>query len=185
MSDSTGRLEFRHYQPKSGHPDWDACLDEARALVSKVAPQITKNADLNFQDRLRDARRKARSLTQTAKNLVVNRRRYKRGDHALRPLYVIWTMLNDCNFRCSYCDNHQGEQYFDIPNPDRLDTAQGKSLLDVMLTGTPAIYWCGGRCAWAQNYPTARYVDGLRDPLGSGIVGEMADFAFGRKPGRG
>jgi len=147
------RLDFRRYRPKPGHPDWDACHDEACELAAEIAPLITTDADLTVRDRLRDARRKTRSLVQTAGNLMINRRRYRRGDHALRPLYVIWTMLNDCNFRCTYCDNHQGEQYFDIPDPERLDTEQGKRLLDVMITGTPAIYWCGGEPTMRADLP--------------------------------
>lgn len=146
-------LDFHHYQVRSGHPDWADCLAEARLLADRIAPLITKDADLTLADRLRDGARKAKALGITARNLVVNRRRYARGDHALRPLYVIWTMLNACNYRCVYCDNHQGEHYFDLPDPDRLDTAQGKRLLEIMISGTPAIYWCGGEPTMRSDLP--------------------------------
>jgi len=62
-------------------------------------------------------------------------------------------MLNACNFRCTYCDNHQGEHYFDRPDPERLDTQQGKRLLERMITGTPAIYWCGGEPTLRNDLP--------------------------------
>ena len=146
-------LDFRLYQPQPGHPDFAACLEQALDLTGRVAPVICKNSDLTAADRLRDAKRKTRALAQTTANLAVNWMRYRRGDHALRPLYVIWTMLNACNFRCSYCDNHQGQHYFDLPDPDRLDTARGKRLLEVMITGTPAIYWCGGEPTMRKDLP--------------------------------
>lgn len=148
-----GALTFRHYRPRDGHPDFHECHDEALALVDRILPVIRKDADLSRADKARDLRRRARALSLTARNLVINRRRYRRGDHALRPLYVIWTLLNSCNFRCSYCDNHQGEAYFDIGDPNRLDTAQGKRLLEVMITGTPAIYWCGGEPTMRTDLP--------------------------------
>lgn len=128
-------------------------MNEARLLARKIGPLITKDRDLSLADKLADLKRKGLSLKKTFENLLVNRQRYKRGDHALRPLYVIWTMLNACNFRCTYCDNHQGEQYFDIPDPGRLNTEQGKRLLEIMRTGTPAIYWCGGEPTMRTDLP--------------------------------
>jgi MoaA/NifB/PqqE/SkfB family radical SAM enzyme len=122
-------------------------------LAKEILPGIVKDADLTARDRLKGGIRKVRSIVTTVENLVVNRRRYRRGDHALRPLYVIWTMLNACNFRCTYCDNHQGEHYFDIPDPGRLDTQQGKRLLEIMRTGTSAIYWCGGEPTLRGDLP--------------------------------
>lgn len=146
-------LKFSLYSPGPGHPDFADCFSEARELVAKIAPRIRRDADLTPRDKLEDGLRKARALRKVAENWAINRSRYRRGDHALRPLYVIWTMLNACNFRCSYCDNHQGEQYFDVPDPDRLDTADGKRLLEVMYTGTPAIYWCGGEPTMRKDLP--------------------------------
>jgi MoaA/NifB/PqqE/SkfB family radical SAM enzyme len=146
-------LDFRLYRPKPGHPDFKACQEQALELAGRIIPIIRKDSDLTASDRLQDARRRSRALLKTAANLAINWKRYRRGDHALRPLYVIWTMLNACNFRCVYCDNHQGEHYFDLPDPDRLDTAGGKRLLEVMITGTPAIYWCGGEPTLRRDLP--------------------------------
>ena len=153
MSAVTNGVSFDHYRPQAGHPDLHACLDEARSLAAGIAPVIGKDRDRSLGERAKNGLRKARALRKTAENLIINRRRYARGDHALRPLYVIWTTLNACNYRCVYCDNHQGEHYFDLPDPDRLDTEQGKRLLDVMLTGTPAIYWCGGEPTMRSDLP--------------------------------
>jgi len=146
-------MDLKYYKPKPGHPDLEACLRRARELSESILPGILKDADLTPGDRWRDRVRRARALRRTAENYLVNRARYRRGDHALRPLYVIWTMLNACNFRCTYCDNHQGEHYYDVPDPDRLDTEQGKRLLEVMITGTPAIYWCGGEPTLRDDLP--------------------------------
>ena len=146
-------MNFKYYTPQPGHPDLDACMAEAKRLARRIRPVILKDADLTAQDKLRDLLRKGKALRKTAENYLVNRSRYRRGDHGLRPLYVIWTMLNACNFRCAYCDNHQGQHYFDIPDPERLDTEQGKALLDMMITGTPAIYWCGGEPTLRDDLP--------------------------------
>lgn len=128
-------------------------MRQARDLAESILPGLRKDADLTRRDRWRDGLRRARALRKTAENYAENRARYRRGDHALRPLYVIWTLLNACNFRCTYCDNHQGRAYYDVPDPDRLDTAQGKRLLEVMITGTPAIYWCGGEPTLRPDLP--------------------------------
>jgi len=146
-------MEYRCYTPREGHPDLDACMDEARDLASAIRPHIKKASQLTVTDRLEDAARKAKGLATAAGNFVINRRRYREGNHAFRPLYAIWTMLNACNFRCSYCDNHQGEHYYDIPDPGRLDTEKGKRLLEVIRTGTAAIYWCGGEPTLREDLP--------------------------------
>jgi len=162
-------MEFNLYQPQPGHPDLDACMDKARDLADKILPGIRKDADLTRADRWRDAVRKGKALRKTAENLAVNRARHRRGDHALRPLYVIWTLLNQCNFRCAYCDNHQGQAYFDVPDPERLDTEQGKRLLQVMITGTPAIYWCGGEPTLRNDLPELldQFEAALAEPVGA------------------
>jgi len=146
-------FDMAFYKPRPGHPDINECLKEAQALADEIRPMIVKDRDLTFSDRMRDMRRKTRAVSRVVKNYVINRRRLRAGNHALRPLYVIWTMLNNCNFRCGYCDNHQGKHYYDIEDPDRLNTEQGKKLLDVMFTGTPAIYWCGGEPILRNDLP--------------------------------
>ena len=144
---------YRFYTPREGHPDLASCREEARDLAATIRPVIRKDADLTAADRLRDAGRRARAIRTTIENYTINRSRYRAGNHALRPLYVIWTLLNACNFRCTYCDNHQGDHYFDVDDPGRLDTEQGKRLLEVLRTGTPALYWCGGEPTMRADLP--------------------------------
>lgn len=147
------KLQFKKYEPKAGHMNFHVCQEEALELSRKIIPVIQKDSDLTYRDTTQDALRKASALRKMFGNLIENRRRFHRGDHALRPLYAIWTMLNACNFRCVYCDNHQGEHYFDIPDKDRLDTKQGKILLEKLLTGSSALYWCGGEPTMRKDLP--------------------------------
>lgn len=146
-------LTFQHYQPRPGHPDWEDCLAEARLRANEVKGLIVKDADLTLAGRRRKRWRRWSAYKSAAGNFLVNRYRMRRGNHAFRPLYAIWTMLNSCNFRCSYCDNHQGEHYFDVPDTNRLDTEGGKKLLRVLRTGTPALYWCGGEPTMRGDLP--------------------------------
>ena len=62
-------------------------------------------------------------------------------------------MLNACNFRCTYCDDHMGRSYFELSDKGRLNTEQGKKLLKVMRTGTSAIYFCGGEPTMRSDLP--------------------------------
>jgi len=146
-------MKFKLYEPKRGHPDFDKCRDQALALAKKIGPLVKKDADLSAAEKMRDALRRGKALGKLAENYYVNRKRYREGDHTLRPLYVIWTLLNECNFRCTYCDNHQGKAYYDMPGGNRLDTEGGKRLLKVMATGTPSIYWCGGEPTLRNDLP--------------------------------
>lgn len=146
-------FDFDLYRHREGHPDFDECYEQAMALAAEILPGLAKDRDMTLADKMQFTARRGKSLSKAIENLAINRRRYARGNHALRPLYVIWTMLNACNFRCSYCDNHQGEHYFDIPDPERLSTAQGRHLLEVMRTGTSAIYWCGGEPTMRKDLP--------------------------------
>ncbi|MDP8256679.1 MAG: radical SAM protein [Candidatus Alcyoniella australis] len=145
--------DLRHYAPRPGDADLEACDAAARELAEIIAPLIRKSADLSAADRLRDARRRARALALFGRNFTINRRKLRKGDHALRPLYAIWTMLNQCNFRCTYCDNHQGHAYYDVDDPGRLDTVGGKRLLELIHSGTPALYWCGGEPTLRDDLP--------------------------------
>ena len=146
-------LSFHHYRSREQHPDIVECLEEARNLAENIRPRIVKDRDLKFKDYQRNLLRRGKALSKTLSNYLINRRRFGSGNHTLRPLYVIWTMCNNCNFRCTYCDNHQGAHYFDVRDPERLDTAQSRRLLEVMRTGTPAIYWCGGEPTLRNDLP--------------------------------
>ncbi|HPM77963.1 MAG TPA: radical SAM protein, partial [bacterium] len=168
-------------------PDFAHCLADARETAENLLPNLARDADLSAADRARDLARKAKALRKVAENYAVNQIRYRRGDHALRPLYVIWTMLNDCNFRCAYCDNHQGRAYFDVPDPARLDTAGGRRLLEVMITGTPAIYWCGGEPTLRHDLPELLdhawrlgYFPNMINTNGSLLHRRLADPAWSR-----
>lgn len=150
---SDSNIPFRHYQPREGDADFNECYKEAMELVEKIKPIILKTSDLTATQKLNTIKRKMKGYQSAIQNYLINRRRFKNLNHNFRPLYVIWTTLNDCNFACTYCDNHQGKLYPDIPDPDRLDTEQGKKLLKIMRTGTPTIYWCGGEPTLRKDLP--------------------------------
>jgi MoaA/NifB/PqqE/SkfB family radical SAM enzyme len=135
---------FRHYRPAPGHPDWARLFAEARALAEAVAPELEEP-----RRGLRELRRRAASARTAAANFRENRRRARRGREDLLPLYFIWTTTRACNFRCTYCDDHQGRRYPELPQRGMLDLARGKRLLEVMRSRTPSVYFAGGE-------PTAR-----------------------------
>ena len=76
-------MEFHLYRPRPGHPDFDECLNKARELERLILPVITKDADLTRADRLRDLGRRAKAVRKHAENYYINRKRYRRGDHAI------------------------------------------------------------------------------------------------------
>lgn len=127
--------------------DWVALRREAHDLAERVAPLLPARSPR------RDAVRRAKSLATFARNVTENRRRLRRGDEAIRPLFYIWTMLNACNFVCSYCDDHRGHKYPEMPNRGSLNTEQGHELLRIMRTGTSAIYFCGGEPTLRPDLP--------------------------------
>lgn len=151
--EKSDKLHFEKYRPKDGYIDFKQCQQEALELLPKLLPVIQTDKDLTYRDKVQNAYRKAFAVKKMVNNLLENRRRFYKGDHALRPLYSIWTLLNACNFRCTYCDNHQGEHYFDVADNDRLDTQQGKALLQKLLTGSSALYWCGGEPTMRKDLP--------------------------------
>lgn len=105
---------------------------------------------------LADTRRRLSSYHKAAESWIVNKRRLGRGDECLRPTYFIWTMTNRCNFACEYCDNHRGQKYPDLANPDGgpLSTEEGRELLKIMRSGTSAIYFCGGEPTLRNDLPS-------------------------------
>ena len=146
-------LRFEKYRPREGDPDLNECLQEARELSYKIADMILKDSEAEKKDKLQTLKRQTMSYESTAHNYLINRKRYREGNHNFRPLYAIWTTLNNCNFSCKYCDNHQGGLYPEIPDPDRLNTEQAKKLLKIMRTGTSSIYWCGGEPTLRNDLP--------------------------------
>jgi len=136
-------ITFNYYQSKPGHPDWKALQEQAVQLAREIEPLIHKDSDDRFRDKLADQKRKMKSLATAINNYRINRQRWKQGNHALRPLYFIWTLLYRCNFRCSYCDDHRGNAYYNLEDK-HLDFDERVKVLKLMRTGTSAIYFCGG-----------------------------------------
>jgi MoaA/NifB/PqqE/SkfB family radical SAM enzyme len=141
-------LPFHHYRPRPGHPDWQRLFDEARATAQAIEPHLERP-----ETRTAAYRRRARAHATTLRNYVDNRRLARAGREDLYPLYFIWTLLRDCNFRCTYCDDHQGHKYPDLPKAGTLDTSQGRALLRVMRTRTPAVYFAGGEPTMRRDLP--------------------------------
>jgi MoaA/NifB/PqqE/SkfB family radical SAM enzyme len=142
-------LPFHHYRPRPGHPDWPRLFAEAREAAAAIAPTLEPP-----QAKADARRRRARAHATTLRNYVENRRRARAGREDLLPMYFIWTLLRDCNFRCEYCDDHQGHKYPDLPKAGTLDTAQGLELLRIMRTRTPSVYFAGGEPTMRRDLPT-------------------------------
>jgi MoaA/NifB/PqqE/SkfB family radical SAM enzyme len=142
------RESFSLYRPRDGHPDWERLADEARALAATLLPSLERPRTGRAE-----RRRRARSHATAFGNFVRNRRLDRAGREDLRPLYFIWTVLRACNFRCTYCDDHRGRKYPDLPDDGVLTTAQGRRLLRIMRTGTPSVYFAGGEPTLRQDLP--------------------------------
>ena len=153
-----GLPEFRNYQPRAGHPDWPLVAEQARALAEELRPALERP-----RRGWRARRRRLRGHATSAANFVRNRRLFAQGREDLRPLYFIWTATRACNFACTYCDDHRGRKYPDLPNEGLLDTRQGRELLRIMRTGTPSVYFAGGEPTVRRDLPeltrTARDLD--------------------------
>jgi len=121
---------------------------EAKAIADEVRPQLERP-----QRGLPELKRRKRSYQTAASNFLENRRRTQSGREDLLPLYFIWTTLRACNFRCTYCDDHQGHKYPNLSNAGMLDTEGGKRLLDVMRTRTPSVYFAGGEPMIRKDLP--------------------------------
>lgn len=154
-------LDFKLYRPGRGHPDWESV--NARSM--ELAKRVRGVADLgpgSLVERASEARRVVHGLSTFAKSAVRNHYRLKRGNHALLPPYFIWTMHNRCNFRCTYCDNHGYEGYYDLPEVEMLDLEGGKKLLRVIGRDVSAVYFCGGEPTLHRNLPElAEYAAGV------------------------
>ena len=140
--------EFRLYQPKAGHPDWPVLAAEARELAQMLRGNLEPP-----EKRWRKVRRMVGAYKTAAQNFRTNRRLSKMGREDLRPLYFIWSVLRNCNFRCTYCDDHQGRKYPELPIRGALTTEQGLSLLKIMRTRTPAVYFAGGEPTIRKDLP--------------------------------
>jgi MoaA/NifB/PqqE/SkfB family radical SAM enzyme len=88
-----------------------------------------------------------------ARSFAENRRRARAGREDLLPLYFIWTTHRGCNFLCSYCDDHRGRRYPELPPEGALDTAGGRRLLSVMRTRASSVYFAGGEPTLRKDLP--------------------------------
>lgn len=140
--------EFSLYQPGQGHPDWRRLFDEARTLAAEIRPGLDKP---RFP--LRDLGRRSRSVGRAANNWLHNRQRQRQGREDLLPFMLLWTALRTCNFTCTYCDDHMGRKYPELPNEGVLDTAQAIRLLEVMSTRASALYFAGGEPTLRKDLP--------------------------------
>jgi len=143
---------FKLYKPSAGHPGWEQIFRDAEDQARQIAQVITLDRH-TLPEKLALEKRRWAGYKTAAQNYFINRKRLRDHNHSFRPLYYIWTMLNACNFRCAYCDDHMGRSYFELPDKGRLTTEQGKKLLKVMRTGTSCIYFCGGEPTMRADLP--------------------------------
>lgn len=121
---------------------------EARALAERLRPGFAAPEPL-----AEHSRRVARSLLTAGAGFLENRRRAQAGREDLLPLYFIWTTHRACNFLCTYCDDHRGRKYPELPDDGTLDTAQGLRLLEVMRTRASSVYFAGGEPTLRKDFP--------------------------------
>jgi len=148
-ADTPGPLSgFALYRPRPGHPDWPRLAAEAGDLAARIAPTLERPRSGPTKWRQRMA-----SQVTVVENYLTNRRRSRAGREDLLPLYFIWTTLRACNFRCTYCDDHLGRAYPDLPREGTLNTDQGLALLRIMRTRTPSVYLAGGEPTLRADLP--------------------------------
>lgn len=129
-------------------PDLAKLSGEARTLAARLRPSLAPP-----EPRLSHARRVAASVSTAALGYVENRRRARAGREDLLPLYFIWTTHRACNFLCTYCDDHRGARYPELPEEGTLDTASGLRLLEVMRTRASSVYFAGGEPTLRKDLP--------------------------------
>ncbi len=117
-------------------------------MAEELLPRLSERPS-----RAREAKRRLSSWKTAAENFVENRRRARDGREDLLPLYFIWTTLRPCNFRCTYCDDHQGAKYPELSGKGKLTTAQGKRLLQIMRSRSPSVYFAGGEPTLRKDLP--------------------------------
>ena len=145
--------KFNHYKPKNYHPDWNEMFKEAGQLAIKIMKVANLKKGPLAGSFLQ--KRKLLALLKTIRALLVNKRRMTNGNQNFIPIFYIWTMTNNCNFRCTYCSNHRGGVYPDLFNKGfnkDLSTEQGKQLIKIM-KGSSAIYFCGGEPTIRRDLP--------------------------------
>ena len=145
--------KFKLYKPKKIHPDWKELNREAAELALKIARNIKLQTN-PLQDTIL-TKRKILAIMKTIKNLIINKRKMAKNDHNFIPIFYIWTMTNNCNFKCTYCSNHRGGVYPILYNEGYnkdLTTEQGMELIRKMKASS-AIYFCGGEPTIRKDLP--------------------------------
>ena len=145
-------MKFSRYKRKDDHPDWKAIQEKAVSQAREIAPIIHKDSDDTVVDKAADAIRKAKSVATATGNYFENRKRWKAGVHALRPMYFIWTLLYTCNFRCTYCDDHRGNHYYELDDSP-LDFKGRSEIFRKMRQVTSSVYFCGGEPTLVKELP--------------------------------
>ena len=143
-----GLPEFRLYQPRSGHPEWFTLAQQARQMADELRPKL----ELPRRG-LPELKRRASSMRSLAENWRINRRLFKAGREDLRPFMLLWTALRTCNFTCTYCDDHMGQKYPELPNEGVLNTKDAIKLLKIMRTRASALYFAGGEPTVRKDLP--------------------------------
>lgn len=140
--------DFELYEPKQGHPHWGLLMQEATALANELQPHL-QQPESGFSK----LTRRVESYRTALGNFLINKDRAKEDRHDFLPLYFIWALLNNCDFNCTYCDDHIGSAYPDLDSKGRLDTEQSIELLRVMRTRTPSVYLTGGEPTLRPDLP--------------------------------
>ncbi len=139
---------FRFYRPSENHPDWSELFLDARMRAVQLRPLLQPPVAL-----WREFQRRARSWSRVVRNHQINRRLARAGREDFRPLYLLWTTQRSCNFRCTYCDDHQGARYPDLRNEGVLGTDQAVRMLEIMRTKTPSVLLAGGEPTLRKDLP--------------------------------
>jgi molybdenum cofactor biosynthesis enzyme MoaA len=121
---------------------------EARELADELRPKLDKP-----QGRIDLLKRKAASVKSAGENWLINRRLNREGREDLRPFMLLWTTTRVCNFTCTYCCDHQGNKYPDLPNDGVLNTEDGIDLMRIMRTRASAVYFAGGEPTVRKDLP--------------------------------
>ena len=135
---------------RADRPDLAALHAEALELADAM------RAVQRRPDRAATTARMARAWKTTAENFARNQWRVRsRDSDVLRPMYAIYSMLDACNHRCVYCDDHTGQGHYEAMERDRrrLDTDGVFDLLRVLRTGVSAIFYTGGETMMRPDLP--------------------------------
>jgi MoaA/NifB/PqqE/SkfB family radical SAM enzyme len=149
---SNGEMKFNLYSTSVGHPDWEDINRRADKMVQEVSGVVEFDSG-TLEEKAAEVRRVAGGLSTFARSLFTNHARLKKGDHTLLPPYFILTMLNKCNFSCTYCDNHAYKGYYDLPEIKDIGLEQSKEILRIIGKNVSAIYFCGGEPTLHKDLP--------------------------------